>query len=167
MLKVTILTCAIITTSPVLQKASAGEGTSAPIEPAVSLTWTGRFVDVAKAPTPNWILAQNTPAPAPVPTQVDHDDPDIVGSIAPAASVDEYTARILAHGSQPGSLCGLPLPGENDRAKRDLACNGVRNNPWSAKVDHFNYDLSSVDTSWMEPFAPYRQRAAMPIDTLR
>jgi hypothetical protein len=159
MLKVTILTCAIITTPSLLPTAQAGDSTRASLVPSVSMSWTGRFVDVASAPASTWPPVPS-PAPAAPVTLAGHSDPDIVGSIPPTTPPDSYTTRVLEHGSQESSLCGLPLAGKRDKTGQDLACNGIADNPWSAKVEHFNYDLSAVDPAWLEPFSPYRHGQA-------
>jgi hypothetical protein len=78
-------------------------------------------------------------------------DTDIVGSIpiAPAGEA-EHPVKPAQH----AFACPLDfLPGV-DKAKQELACGGARHNRWTARLQHFNYDLSGVDPHSLDIFLP-------------
>jgi len=148
MLKVTFLTCAIIATQPLIEGARAGDVVPA----SLSMVWTGRFVDMARAP----VLGGVAPV---VEVKRPHrpeggTDPDIVGSIPPAPVSD--AARDIQHlrGAQTLLLCALPSLSSVSTGD-DLACGGALHNRWSAKAHSFNYDLSAVKADFANTPSPY------------
>ncbi|MDQ0391745.1 hypothetical protein [Labrys monachus] len=142
MLKITILTCAIITMPPALEAALAGDSAPQASDHA-ALVWTGRFVDIARVPaTPG-----NAPNQRDIPIR-GSGDPDIVGSIPPAAAGIAYLERMLARGTQDVRSCAAPAA---DAPGQDLACGGAGNNRWSERVEHFNYDVGTADMRWIDP----------------
>ncbi len=148
MLKVTFLTCAIIATQPLMEDARAGEA----VRGSLSVVWTGRFVDMARAPVLASTGAKTDSKP---PGRVDGGgDPDIVGSIPPSPAVDSARDILLLRGAQTMSLCMLPGL-TSDPAGEDLACGGAQHNRWSAKARAFNYDLSAVKPDFANAPAPY------------
>lgn len=148
MLKVTLLTCAIIAAQPLIEGARAGEAMPA----SLSMVWTGRFVNTTRAP----VLGSAVPA-----TDAKHarrtdgnGDPDIVGSIPPDAAGNPARDIAMLRGTQALSLCAVPGLLE-DNASDSLACGGARHNRWSAKAATFNYDLSAVKPDFMNAPTPY------------
>jgi hypothetical protein len=148
MLKVTLLTCAIITAQPLIEGAQAGDAVPA----SLSMVWTGRFVDMTRAP----VLGSTVPAAEAKHTRRadGNGDPDIVGSIPPDAVGNPARDIAMLRGTQALSLCTLPGLVE-DNASDSLACGGARHNRWSAKAARFNYDLSTVKPDFMNAPTPY------------
>ncbi|GLS23473.1 hypothetical protein GCM10007874_64940 [Labrys miyagiensis] len=150
MLKVTLLTCAIIAAQPLIEGARAGDAMPA----SLSMVWMGRFVNTTRAP----VLGSTVPsAEAQRKRRTDGDgngDPDIVGSIPPDAAGNPARDIAMLRGTQILSLCAMPGLVE-DNASDSLACGGVRHNRWSAKAATFNYDLSAVKPGFMNAPTPY------------
>lgn len=156
MLKITVLTCAIITLPPVFQAAVSGDPALPAFGPGTSPARTGRFVDVAGVPGGEAGDGHKAQA------MTDDDDRDVVGSIQPGAAFDPYVARVLGRGTQDAGLCAAPPAHEEGAAGQDLACGGAERNRWSLRVEHFNYDLSAADMSGIDAFLPYSESPAEP-----
>ncbi|WP_413988752.1 hypothetical protein ACMDCR_22430 [Labrys okinawensis] len=148
MLKVTLLTCAIIAAQPLIEGARAGEAMPA----SLSIVWTGHFVNMTRAP----VLGSAVAATEAQRTRraEGNGDPDIVGSIPPDAAGNPARDIAKLGGTQTLSLCAIPGLAE-DNASDSLACGGARHNRWSAKAATFNYDLSTVKPGFMNAPAPY------------
>lgn len=151
MLKATFLTCAIIAAQPLIEGARAGDAVPAPSS-SLPMIWTGRFIDIAKAPVLGSAVASGQAKHS---RRADtNSDSDIVGSIPPNPADDAGRDIALLRSAQDLALCALPGLAM-DSAGDDLACGGARHNRWSAKAETFNYDLSSVSPDFVNAPAPY------------
>ena len=148
MLKVTLLTCAIVAAQPLIDGARAGEAISA----SVPMMWTGHFVNVSRSPVAGSMVQ---PSPARHLGWNDGEgDPDIVGSIPADAAANPAKDTTGLLGMRALSLCSLPGFAE-DKASDNLACGGARHNRWSLKAAAFNYDLSRVKPAFANAPKPY------------
>ncbi|CAM5763779.1 hypothetical protein LMIY3S_00926 [Labrys miyagiensis] len=159
MLKVTFLTCAIIAAQPLMEGAQAGDAAPA----SLSMVWTGRFVNMTKAPVLAG-TAQQADAKGQRRSE-GNGDPDIVGSIPRDASGDAAADIARLRGTQALSLCALPGPVVGN-ASDSLACGGAGHNRWSAKAATFNYDLSAVKPDFANAPTPYAASWDIPAEAL-